>query len=1065
MSKKQSLLALAGFVAMAGLACIAIFVSEWTVDSPSGPSSQPSDQATYLTFESETRVNTFTSSTQANSDLAVTNDGHSFVVWDSRRQQAGTYGVYLQKFDASGQRIGSETRVNLYQQSMQVNPCIACDGNGGYWIAWESFGQDGSMNAIIARRFDAAGIGGDEILVNQHTQGQQANVVVAVDGDGNATFAWTTPIADQHSRRIVARTFDSSGKPLTDELPIHESLGSQQLPSLAIRANDDRQQLILVWSETDDDNHPAGVFAKQADSIASLHDRPAVQVSPMDNQAHIEAVVTATDHGFVVGWLRSTANDYQAVLQRFDEDANRVGRLTSASPIDGRRINGLALALHLNNDVIAAWNRSTDGAIGRQSIVEARQFTLPESADRPLQPVGEFFQVNRNNEATHQLTPATGTSRLAIDDQARLFAVWNGHVDDDKSAVGITVRSSSDMSHSFALASAPSQPSEQAVTESEAIARPHDPPIFNAKTVPRDRFGGDRSPWSRSSAFGFVGITNTGWRPPDPTIAVGPSHIVATTNGEIAFFDKQGTLTFQDEIEGANGFWGAQGSDGFVFDPEVLFDPHSNRFFAMANERDNGGFFLLAVSDDDDPNGNWNRYRFDVTNLINDDDIDSPNMAIDVDTVYLTADFFGPDKYLIFMLDKQELINGAVDPPSTFLQINNEQSHGIAMNYDADSPATYMIRGDEFVTSSTLHLSAIVDSLGTPSIVETDITVPTYGHPVDPVSMGTSIRPELFESRFWSCVYRNGSLWAVHHQSPDSSTDVARVTWYEFDMQDWPVSGNSPILVQSGEIHPDPDTYTFFPSIWVDDGGNAAITFARSSSNEFISMCRSLRFAGDPLGEFQPLEFVRLSDAAYTLTRWGDYSGTMCDPVEPGTFWGIHQYAPTATSWNTWVGKYELPYIEIQAEGSKFLDGVVTAGQLSDVQGSDGLYLEIDPSPTRNLTKQNVDLILQTTSPTPTPASLEFRIESKMLGGPEGDVIQLIRLQNYQTGDWESVDVRPVSVTDNRILISPTGDLTRFVNPANNEMTARLTWNSEQFAGAGFIWSIDLDQAMWQIVQ
>ena len=51
--------------------------------------------------------------------------------------------------------------------------------------------------------------------------------------------------------------------------------------------------------------------------------------------------------------------------------------------------------------------------------------------------------------------------------------------------------------------------------------------------------------------FGFTGIFDTGWTPPDPEMAVGPDHVVLMTNGKIAFFTKTGTQTFEDEIAAA----------------------------------------------------------------------------------------------------------------------------------------------------------------------------------------------------------------------------------------------------------------------------------------------------------------------------------------------------------------------------------------------------------------------------------------------------------------------------------------------------------------------------------
>jgi hypothetical protein len=221
------------------------------------------------------------------------------------------------------------------------------------------------------------------------------------------------------------------------------------------------------------------------------------------------------------------------------------------------------------------------------------------------------------------------------------------------------------------------------------------------------------------------------------------------------------------------------------------------------------------------------------------------------------------------------------------------------------------------LSQTQLRLHAITDPLGTPTRVTTTLAVPSYRYPEDPPQMGTSNRPELFEARFWSCVYRNGSLWAVHHQDPSR----VRVRWYEIAMNDWPVGG-TPTLVQSGEIDPGTPVRTFFPSIWVDDLGNAMITCARSSPDEFISMCRATRLAGDAPGTFGTLEFVRQSAAAYTIyDRWGDYSGTGSDPATPGKFWGIHEYAPFGTSWNTWFVEVQLDLPE-PCPGDLDADGV-----------------------------------------------------------------------------------------------------------------------------------------------
>ena len=147
--------------------------------------------------------------------------------------------------------------------------------------------------------------------------------------------------------------------------------------------------------------------------------------------------------------------------------------------------------------------------------------------------------------------------------------------------------------------------------------------------------------------------------------------------------------------------------------------------------------------------------------------------------------------------------------------------------------------------------------------------------------------------------------------------------------------------------------------------------------------------------------------------------------------------------------------------GSKFLDGIVANGTLSDLNFSDEQYLEIDPSPTGNPRKQAVDVVLLATSPVTNPTALNFRIGGFMSGGPMGDVTQTIRFKNEITKTYETVDVRYVSDTPELIEVSPGGDVSRFVNPISGDVTARVSWRSPAFAGGTYFWSLNMDQMIW----
>ncbi len=372
------------------------------------------------------------------------------------------------------------------------------------------------------------------------------------------------------------------------------------------------------------------------------------------------------------------------------------------------------------------------------------------------------------------------------------------------------------------------------------------------------------------------------------------------TNGGIAAFEKDGTFVFQEAIEDSFGFWGSVGATGFVFDPEVLYDETSGRFFAMAAEAYAPGdrsYALVAVSDDSNPDGTWHKYRFDTTSLAG-DLFDSPNIAVDQDALYITGDGFGIGaRYSIFIYDKASLLAG--DPPAVTNSLeltSSTLSAGIPPVTD-DTGLLYMIEHAEGAWSTEVRLIALRDGLGSPTIETITLEVPGYSWPENPPQAGTSVRPTSFDTRFWSAAYRNGSLWGTHHVN---STRI-RARWYEVAMNGWPLSGEEPELAQTGEIDPGGDIRTYFCSITVDDAGNAAMTFARSSPSEYISMGSAYRLWCDPLGEFRTDVTEKESTSPSTSGRWGDYSAINPDPAAERTFWAFHEY--TTGSWATWVAR------------------------------------------------------------------------------------------------------------------------------------------------------------------
>ncbi|MBU0637756.1 MAG: hypothetical protein KKB50_02740 [Planctomycetes bacterium] len=882
----------------------------------------------------EWRANTFTGSTQAEAALDVDQNGSILVVWSSRRQQAGQYGVYAQRFAPDGVALGAETCLNLWTRSHQSAPTLDIDGQGKAWVVWQSHGQDGHAGSIIARRFDANLTGGSEIAVNQQWRGHQGNPAVASAADGTALVVWTSVAAAKQPPQIRARLLAATGQPVGDEFSVSSSAQRYETtPAVAALADG---RFAVVFAIFDDKMCPAGVRMQRFDRTGQRVGEE-INVSGPRKNSQIEPVIAATQTGGIVAWLdaESDGSDYGVLARRFAADGQPLGEAFVVNTTRPGPQNAPALAVARDGSFAIAWN-SSDGD-------ETGVFTQRFAADGTRS--GEEFRLTKTTKGNQAMRVASGTPRLVFGQHGELICAWNGDggFGDEKSAnVTMCTPQALDLAGKVQGITEQMKPATPLVAMAGG-PEPHEPPIFDPKTIDhaeREFLIGGRD-------TGFTAIVSTGWTPPDPHLAVGPDHVVVMTNGAIAFFQKDGTLDFQDEIEDSYGFWGSVGATGFVFDPEVIYDELSGRFFAMAAEGygpGNTSYALVAVSDDSNPNGTWHKYRFSTTELAG-YMFDSPNIGVDEDVMYITGDGFGLGaNYPVYTFDKASLLAG--NPPASTRSLTlstSTQSAGFPpVSFDSP-PALYFAEHKEGSLNTSVRLLALRDPLGSPYFTATNVTVPGYGPPEDPPQMGTSSRPNTFDARFWSVAYRNGSLWAAHHIN--SSRVVAR--WYQFAMNGWPESGQEPTLVQSGDIDLGADVRTFFNSITVDDNGTAAMCYARSSPSEYISMGTAFRYASDPAGTVRDAVIRKASTGPYSSGRWGDYSAVNVDPSDGRTFWAHHEYAEGG-AWRTWVTGFMPSY----SPGDMNCDGLVNGFDI------DGFILAIDSQADYEATYPACDYLL-----------------------------------------------------------------------------------------------------------
>ena len=211
------------------------FVIAWTgsAQDPDGSSGIFAQRfnASGVAQGGEFRVNTYTTDTQQLTSVAMDAAGNFVVTWASNLQDDGaSYGVYGQRFDASGAALGAEFRVNTTIVNSQLYHDVAMLADGRFVVAYQSRNADGSFEVYLQRYATDGSTLGGETRVNTTTvaSGQQPVASVSADADGNITVVWNST-ADGSGLGVVGRRFDWSGTPLTSEFQVNTTTSGNQL--------------------------------------------------------------------------------------------------------------------------------------------------------------------------------------------------------------------------------------------------------------------------------------------------------------------------------------------------------------------------------------------------------------------------------------------------------------------------------------------------------------------------------------------------------------------------------------------------------------------------------------------------------------------------------------------------------------------------------------------------------------------------------------------------------------------------------------------------------------------
>lgn len=395
--------------------------------------------------------------------------------------------------------------------------------------------------------------------------------------------------------------------------------------------------------------------------------------------------------------------------------------------------------------------------------------------------------------------------------------------------------------------------------------------------------------------------------PPDIRGAASSGNwVMETTNEQFNIYNKTGTLLSQVDI---STFFSGAGGNGF-FDPHIMYDNNYNHFLLVIdgniNSNGDGGLFL-AVSQTNDPTGNWYLYSIDDGDNSSSDLLDYPLMGYNNNWVVLTATLFQTNTTTaeIYVMNRASLYSGTRGTVSNFTD-NQLFVIGPAQTYDLTQNTEYLVtnaNGNPGNNYGYMNVGTITGTATAP--VYTSGNTIGINQPWDESNVAASQSGgntiESGDTRIGNVVYANGTLWFTHNVFlPAGNPTREGVDW-------WQINPSTLTTLQFGRIQDASNSkFYYYPSINVNANGDAILGYCESSSGMYVGSAYSFHASTDAAGTMESDTVYKPGVANYYQTlgggrnRWGDFTGAAVDPSD-NSFWLFSEWANTNSKWATVV--------------------------------------------------------------------------------------------------------------------------------------------------------------------
>jgi Ca2+-binding RTX toxin-like protein len=273
----------------------------------------------------ETVVNTTTAGFRDSPEITALADGGYVVTWGAE-ETPGDFGSYLQRFNASGVKVGGEVHINTTTVGPQDFPQIFGVPDGGYLAVWEGSGP-GDDYGIFTQRFNAAGAKvGVETLVNTPSAEIQSEHMVAVQANGNYLLIWESypnTVTGVEQRDVFSQLYNSAGGKIGPQTRVNTTTPGGQGEPHASAMFDGGYLVTWVGNGPGD---ASGVFTQRLNASGVLVGAETRVNTTVAGDQVISRMTTLIDGGYVVAWesIGQDGAGFGNYFQRFDASGNKV---------------------------------------------------------------------------------------------------------------------------------------------------------------------------------------------------------------------------------------------------------------------------------------------------------------------------------------------------------------------------------------------------------------------------------------------------------------------------------------------------------------------------------------------------------------------------------------------------------------------------------------------------------------------------------------------------------------------------------------------------------------------